>query len=109
MKRFLVGVDSHSVSVASRRKNQFRVLGQLAFVSVDLSLHSKTVLRCAGIADGSACWAGAAHGLLDGGFGRDAAEADLLRAQGHIGVVRGCRVTFLEPISVKVCAKIGVI
>ena len=79
MEQSLVGVDSHSVSVAFRRKNQFRVLGCLGATSVNLSLHSKTFLRRASIAGGSAWWAGGAHGLLDGGFGRDTAEADLLR------------------------------
>lgn len=93
-------VDLHSVGVASGREDELRVLGRLDGVSIDLGLHRETGLRGARVADGSAGGAGAAHGLLDGVFGRDAAEADFLRAHGHIGVVGRGRLPIFKPVSV---------
>ncbi len=73
-------IDLHSICVASRGKNQLRILGRLSCVSVNLSLDGQAFQRGTGITNGRSWFAGAAHSRRDGVFGCDTAEANFLRA-----------------------------
>ena len=76
----LSDIDLHSICVASRGKDQLRILGRLSLILVNLTLDGQALQRGTGIANGRSWLAGAAHGRRDRVFGCDTAEANFLRA-----------------------------